>query len=267
MNHDEYALDVGSSDLHRMTLLGNIYKAHNTQFILNCGLTKGMHVADIGCGPGNMSLWFAEQVGTTGSVTAIDNSDDQLDILRDQLSSHHISHIFPESLDIYELSSRFEPQFDLVYCRFLMVHLQNPIKAIEQLKKILKPQGRLIIAELDNQTWYSYPANDSLQKDVSLLCKTGELRGIDLEIGKKLYSYFKKLHFNNIKVDIAQPVLEKTDREYLISKVQAWSKKYLEHHLITEDELSDLVNNIKQLAANEDYLLAGARMFQVAGTH
>jgi SAM-dependent methyltransferase len=147
-----------------------------------------------------------------------------------------------------------------------MVHLHDPLKAMTQLKNILKPQGRLIIAELDNQTWYSYPNNEYLQKDVKLLCETGKLRGIDLEIGNKLYSYFRKIHMNNIKVEIAQPVLYKKDREYLISKVQAWSQRYIEHKLITESELETLFAHIKELVLNEDYLLAGARMFQVAGT-
>lgn len=266
MDHKKYALEVGPSDLDRMTLLGNIYKHHNTQFILKCGLTAGMHVADIGCGPGNMSMWFAENVGTTGSVTAIDNSDEQLSLLKEQLISHHVSHVIPKKLDIYELADYIEQKFDVVYCRFLMVHLHEPQKAIAQLKKILKPHGCLIVAELDNQTWYSYPTNIYLQKDVSLLCQTGKLRGIDLEMGKKIYSYFRKSDMKNIKVDIAQPVLEKEDRQYLISKVQAWGKKYLEHNLITEDELKDLFNNIKQLVLNQDYLLLGARMFQIAGT-
>lgn len=123
MNHKKYALDVGHSDLHRMTLLGNIYKPHNTRFILNCRLSNGMHVADIGCGPGNMSLWFAEKVGTTGSVMAIDNSDEQLSILSDQLTKHNISNVIPKNLDVYELSNQLGRQFDFVYCRFT---IKNP---------------------------------------------------------------------------------------------------------------------------------------------
>lgn len=265
MNQERYALDVGLSDLHRMTLLGNIYKHYNTQCIQHCGLNKGMHVADIGCGPGNMSLWLAEKVGTSGSVTAIDNSDEQLSILKDQLFQQNITHVIPKKVDIYELSHQLTQKFDLVYCRFLMVHLQDPLAAIKQLQKILKPQGCLIIAELDNRTWYSYPSSAHFQKEVNLLCETGKLRGVDLEIGKKLYTLFRQCHFNNIKVDIAQPVLENENREYVIAKVKAWGKKYLEHHLVSQNELETLYDNIKQLAKNEEYLLLGARMFQVAG--
>lgn len=266
MSREKYALDVGRSDFQRMTLLGNIYMEHNTRFILNCGLSKGLHVADVGCGPGNMSLWLAEKLGEAGTVTAIDNSEEQLIILREQLVKHKTSNVSCKKLDIYDLSSQFDQQFDLVYCRFLMVHLQDPLKAITELKKILKPKGRLIISELDNATWYSYPASEALQKDINLLCETGKLRAIDLEIGKKLYSFFGKNHFSNIKVDIAQPVLNARDREYLIAKIQSWGKKYLEHNLVTKEELEDLLDNIKDLVSNEEYLLAGARMFQVVGT-
>ncbi len=266
MEHKEYALGVGQDDLNRMTMLGNIYQSDNFQFILNCGLTSGMHVADIGCGPGNMSLWFAEKVGPTGSVMAIDNSDAQLDIVKQQLAKHNISNIITRNLDVYESSKHFERQFDIVYCRFTMVHFHDPLQAMEQLQKILKPHGRLIVAELDNETWYSYPVNEYLKKDVNLLCKTGELRGIDMSLGKKLYSYFRKLHFNNIKVDIVQPVLESENREYMVNKLQAWGKRYIEHKLITELELNDLIDHIQQVVLDEDYLLVGAKMFQVSGT-
>lgn len=266
MGHKEYALGVGQADLNRMSMLGNIYQPDNIQFILNCGLTSGMHVADIGCGPGNMSLWFAKKVGPTGSVTAIDNSDAQLGILKQQLTKHNISNVIPRNLDVYELSKHLEPQFDIVYCRFTMVHFNDPLQAMEQLQKILKPHGRLIVAELDNETWYSYPVNEYLKKDVNLLYKTGELRGIDMGFGKKLYSYFRKLQFNNIKVDIVQPILENENREYMVHKIQAWGKRYIEHQLITEQELSDLIDHIKLVVWDEDYLLAGAQMFQVSGT-
>ncbi len=268
MNAGKYVLDVGEIDLHRMTLLGDIYKPYTTLFIEHNGLRSGMHVADVGCGPGNMSLWFADQVGTSGSVTAIDSSSEQLNILKSRLQSKNITHVLPKKLDVYELSKHFNQQFDVVYCRFFLIHLQDPVKAIHQLKKILKPNGRLIIAELDNYTWYSYPENSYLQRDIDLLCQLAKRRGIDLSIGKKLYAHFKALQLNDININIAQPVLtEKEHREYMIFKIQTWGKKYLEHQLINQNEFEELLNNFRALALNEDYLLLGARMFQIAGTN
>ncbi|MBS0287894.1 MAG: methyltransferase domain-containing protein [Proteobacteria bacterium] len=265
MPHLQYPLDVGQSDLERMTLLGSIYMPYNTAFILNNGLTEGMDVADIGCGPGIMSLWFSEQVGSSGKVVAIDNSDDQLNILRDQINKKHISNVITKNIDIFDLSNQINQQFDIIYCRFLMIHLQDPFKAIAHLQKFLKPQGCLIISELDNSTWECFPENEYLQKDIHLLIQTGKLRGSDYEIGKKLYSYFRKQNFRDIKVEVLQPVLENAQRKYLLSKNKAWGKRYLAHNLITEFELNTIYQNLEKLTQDQDTLLLGAKMFQVSG--
>lgn len=84
----KYALAVGGSDLKRMTLLGEIYMPYCQEFLINNGLAPGMNVADVGCGPGNVTLWLAQQVGTKGKVTGIDNSSEQLAILNERISTH-----------------------------------------------------------------------------------------------------------------------------------------------------------------------------------
>jgi ubiquinone/menaquinone biosynthesis C-methylase UbiE len=76
----DYALSVGISDLERMTMLGEIYMPYCAEFLIENGLKQGLNIADIGCGPGNTSLWLSQQVGMTGKVLAIDNSDAQLNM-------------------------------------------------------------------------------------------------------------------------------------------------------------------------------------------
>ena len=65
---DNYMLPVGQKDFQRMSLLGSIYMPYNTQFLISNGLQPGMRFADIGCGPGNVTLWFAKEVGPSGLV-------------------------------------------------------------------------------------------------------------------------------------------------------------------------------------------------------
>ncbi len=81
----DYALSVGISDLERMTMLGEIYMPYCAEFLIENGLKQGLNIADIGCGPGNTSSWLSQQVGMTGKVLAIDNSDGQLNVLRKKI--------------------------------------------------------------------------------------------------------------------------------------------------------------------------------------
>lgn len=259
-----YSLSVGKSDLERMTLLGDIYMPYCRDFFLENGLKKGLQVADIGCGPGNVSLWLAEQVGITGKILSIDNSDAQLAILNEQILKKDIQNISSLKADIYKLDT-IEEKYDLIFCRFTIVHLSQPLIAIQKMRSLLKPGGCLIIAELDNSTWFSYPESESLQQDIALLCEAGRQKGIDLCIGPKLYGYLHQSNFNAVHVKIAQPVLDEKYRDYLILKCMAWRDTYLQLNLISHSEFEAMIKDLHNLVHNYHYLLAGAKMYLTAG--
>lgn len=262
--NETYSLSVGESDLERMTILGDIYMPYCRDFLFENGLKKGLKVADIGCGPGNVSLWLAEQVGMTGKVLSVDNSDAQLAILNKHILEKDIQNISSLNTDIYELDT-IEEKFDLIFCRFTFVHLSQPLIAMQEMRSLLKPGGCLIVAELDNATWFSYPENGALQQDIALLCEAGRQKGIDLCIGPKLYGYLHQSNFNAVHVKIAQPVLDEKYRDYLILKCMAWRDTYLQLNLISHSEFQTMIQGLYDLIHNDQYLLAGAKMYLTAG--
>lgn len=261
---EKYSLSVGEDDLARMTMLGNIYMPYCADFLLENGLRQGIRVADVGSGPGNVSLWLSEQVGVSGQIIAIDNSDEQLAILNKKILNEKIQNISTFKTDIYELDNT-EERFDLIFCRFLLIHLTQPLIAIQKLRKLLNPGGCLILAELDNSSWFSYPENEGLIQDTALLCKVGDQNGSDFRIGPKLYGYLRQENFNSINVKIAQPVLADQNRNYLALKCKAWAKTYLEYGVIKETDLQTMITDLNELINDHDYLLAGAKMYLAYG--
>ncbi|HEX4044298.1 MAG TPA: methyltransferase domain-containing protein [Gammaproteobacteria bacterium] len=259
---EKYSLPVGKADLERMTMLGNLYMPYCTEFLLENGLRSGIKVADIGCGPGNTSLWLTDQVGEAGKVIAIDNSAEQLSILNNRILEKKIHNISTLHADIYQIDQMKE-KFDLIFCRFLFIHLTNPLLAIKKLCMLLKPGGSLVIAELDNSTWSSYPENKALKKDTELLCNVGVQKGVDFCIGPKLYRYLREVNFNLLNVKIAQPILEGNNRNYLMLKSKAWANVYLEYNLVSSVDIQYLQKGLCEMINNPDYLLIGAKMFLV----
>jgi len=259
-----YALPVGMSDLDRMTMLSEIYMPYCAKFLIENGLKPGLNIADIGCGPGNTSLWLSQQVGATGKVLAIDNSDLQLNILEKKIVDNNISNIRILNHDIYQIE-QVKEHFDLIFCRFLFVHLMEPLEIIEKLYNLLNPGGYLILAELDNSTWFSYPLHSALQKDTELLCEVGKKKGSDFTIGPKLYGYVRQNKFNCISVKIEQPILVDQYRNYLMIKSIAWNATYLNLKLTSKAESEKRISQLQVLGNNQEYLLAGAKMYLVAG--
>ena len=65
---DNYLLGHTPRAIQRLLRLGQIYQPFTRRVLIEAGVTAGMSVLDIGCGPGEVSLLAAELVGY--SITA-----------------------------------------------------------------------------------------------------------------------------------------------------------------------------------------------------
>ena len=259
-----YLLKVGEIDLKRMSLLGSIYEPFNQAFLLKHGLKSGMKIADIACGPGNTSLFLSKLVGPSGRVVAIDNSHEQLSILEKKIENEKINNIDILNRNLLELDQISE-KFDLIFCRFILVHLQAPLEALQIFKSLLKPGGLLFTAEPDNQSWYCFPDNELIHTEIQALISLGSKKGLDYAIGPKLYGYLRNTSFTNVAAEIAQPVLNQEQKQYFLLRAEANKEIYLQNNLFSESEYNQLVKDLADFVQNDNYLVTGFRMFQVCG--
>jgi SAM-dependent methyltransferase len=97
------------------------------------------HVLDIGCGCGKTSLELADIVGAKGRVLGADISAPMLAHAKSRIGAR------PQLAFMHADASthRFEPSFDLVFSRFGVMFFADPDVAFANLRKALKPSGRL----------------------------------------------------------------------------------------------------------------------------
>jgi SAM-dependent methyltransferase len=87
-----------------------------------------------------------------------------------------------------------------VYTRFLLEYLKEPVKAIAELGRIIKPGGRVVLQDLDGQLLFQYPYEvPEIKKVFDVLRET---TGFDPYIGRKLYHYSRKAGLSFIDIDI-----------------------------------------------------------------
>jgi arsenite methyltransferase len=115
------------------------------QILDTLALREGQRVADIGAGGGYFSLRFAEGVGALGHVFAVDTNLDLLRYIEDKviekgLRNIEIVHVAEEALILPEL-------VDLVFMRNVCHHIPNRVEYFAELKRILRPDGRIVIVE------------------------------------------------------------------------------------------------------------------------
>ncbi len=116
----------------------------------NAGLKEGQTFLDAGCGDGFISLEAAEIVGDTGKVYAVDIYDKSLHLLKQEIKSRNISNIKPILADI---TSHIPVEDNYVDIYFLgnvfhgLVANQEIKTTMQELKRILKPEGKLVVVD------------------------------------------------------------------------------------------------------------------------
>lgn len=104
---------------------------------------SGENVIDIGCGCGETSALLAESVGPSGKVLAIDVSAPILAVAADKLSAYPSAETVLADAATYA----FKPaSADLLFSRFGVMFFGDPTAAFANLRRALKPGGRMVFA-------------------------------------------------------------------------------------------------------------------------
>lgn len=119
------------------------------KLIQRSGIEKGMRVLEVGCGSGAFTTFVARVVDEEGKVYALDIQPEMLEQLRNKLSkpdNKDIKNIELISAGAYDLSFD-DNSLDLVYMVTVLQEIPDRNKALQQVRRVLKPGGILAVTE------------------------------------------------------------------------------------------------------------------------
>lgn len=117
--------------------------------VLQMGLHEGMKVADLGTGSGHYALAAAAIVGNTGRVYAVDVQEDHLAPLQAEAKSRGLRNIETVWGDFEKPGGTMlkEHALDAVIISNTLFQLEHAPEAIKEMKRILRPGGKLLVVD------------------------------------------------------------------------------------------------------------------------
>ena len=262
MKECNYVIEGGVSGRDRLRLLSQVMGPENRKLLANVDIPGNASCVDLGCGGGDVTVELARMVGRAGKVLGIDTDRVVLDIARKEALELGLTNISFECHDVMT----WEPpdDFDVMYARFLLTHLSDPLKVLLRTRRHLRPGGMVIIEDIDFRGHFSEPDCPALQRSVDLYSATVRNRGGDPYIGPRLPALLRDAGYQNIQMRMFHPTAMEGGIKHLICvTLESISTKVIEDALAAPSELRQTIDELNAFASDPRTVLGGPRVFQV----
>ncbi len=203
-------------------------------------LQPGHCILDVGCGLGQDVLEMAGIVGPTGEVVGLDFSGTMIEQARERSRDAGLAVTFHRG-DVHNLEYG-DDSFDRCRADRTFQHLPDPRRALEEMIRVTKPGGRLLIVDPDHETMVI----DTPYKDVTRRFLAFRSDGLAQGgIAHHLYRMFKELGLEDVTVE----GLANVSTDYETAKVFRYvegMRTAQEHGVVTQEEADQWIEYLEQ---------------------
>jgi SAM-dependent methyltransferase len=145
-------------------------------------LRPGMQVLDVGCGPGSITLGLAE-VAAPGQVVGIDLQPTQIEQARASVAKRAVANVRFEVADAYRLPFPAH-SFDAAFAHGVLMHLREPVRALVEIRRVLRPSGIVGVRDQDLGGDLFSPMTPLLEQWLALRLRVRQHHGRDSFVGR-----------------------------------------------------------------------------------
>jgi SAM-dependent methyltransferase len=192
MTHDVY-----THGHHESVLRSHTWRtAENSAGYLLAALRPGLDLLDVGCGPGTITLDLARLVAP-GRVVGIDRAPEVLA----QASAHASGQGVSIELRVGDVDVLPFPDasFDVVHAHQLLQHLSDPVRALVEMRRVLRRSGLLAARDGDYACFGWAPLDPWLTRWLELYRAVARRNGGEPDAGRFLKSWALDAGFSNVQ--------------------------------------------------------------------
>jgi SAM-dependent methyltransferase len=159
-------------------------------------LQIGQSLLDVGSGPGTITVDLARRLAP-GQVIGVDASAEIVGLARALAHDEGVHNVSFQVGDSYALDFP-DDSFDIVHAHQVLQHLSNPIAALTELRRVLKPGGVLAARDVDYGGVIWYPQLPGLAQWMSVYREIHYWNGGDPDAGRSLKAWALLAGFDDV---------------------------------------------------------------------
>ena len=161
-------------------------------------INPSMRILDAGCGSGDITNLFASMVHPT-PVVGLDINPSFIEKARINAEIQGIENVRFDVGNIDEMPYS-DGEFDLTYCRLVLMHVKDPLKSVLEMKRVTRKGGLVVVDDTDDGPMIIYPPAPKTMDFLDKLAFSAKRAGRNRHMGRELYWIFKQAGLESIDV-------------------------------------------------------------------
>lgn len=214
-------------------------------------------ILDVGCGPGSITVGLARWV-PDGTVTAIEPGGDILDTARAAVAEAGLENVAVEDASVYELPYE-DDSFDLAYAHQVLQHLTDPVLALTEMKRVVKPGGHVAVRDSDYYTMSASPVYEEIERWRDVYRKVARHNDAEPDAGRYLFAWCRQAGLTNVTMTASvwnyyEPETRRNWGESWADRclTSSFGHQAIEYGYATRAEMEEIAAGLRRWAAEPD---------------
>lgn len=243
-SYDIQALDAGT-ELPRLEQQVELVRELEQPYLDRMDISPDATVVDLGCGPGFMSRVLARMV-PRGRVIGVDVDPELLDQARSSFAVHGLGNGAFLLGWAHEIPLR-DGEADLVYARFLLQHLSNPVEVLREVRRVGRPGGWVLILDTDDGALLVHPEPEGLPRLLEASRRSQAMVGGDRHVGRKLREHMLAAGLEHVRVEMTPFSSEMVGMQAFIDICLGYKRQIIAAELMPPEEVEAVLQELSSL--------------------